>query len=657
MKHVIRMFLLLLTILLTCSLCIACSGDRDPAQTTAEGQTKAEAPSEETADTAKNEETTTSDSAENTTAEETGTEEETTDPFAYRNGEDITVVRRENKEIPVGRLTILGQDISAFKIISTEEDRGAASTLRDYIAKATGVTPECIREHSGESYPYEIVVGVCNTRSPQSVVDRRAKLGDEGYMIYAEENRLYISGATMRGTYYAVISFLEDYIGCRFFTEDCEVVLPAASLEIPAGTDEFFVPKLFYRAEYADFCNNNRYAPKHKLNAYLSGNLDGYGGGVSYAAGAFVHTFRQLAEMKEYKVGDQPCLTDPAVYETVLKNVRAWLDSNRNATIISVSPNDSYTNQAGCQCANCKALDDQYGSPMGSLLTFVNRIARDIREDYPQVYVETLAYHYTQTPPVGLVAEDNVLIRLCPSACCMVHGIAGCEQGDTFRADLTAWSKICKNLSIWHYSVNFGNYLLPLPNLFSIYDDVQLYLQNGVVSIFDEAAYNSRTGEFEELRSYLFSKLMWNPDMTREEYERHMNEFLQYYYGDGWEYIRRYIDATYTEIAGVAHFNHAANAETVYPVKKSDDSFAFLSAMYGLFEKAEAAATTPEEATRIRKSSVQALYLWLYRMDRSAPEDMKEKLAALIKEAHIAMSSEGRVVPAKLPVRKPVRLW
>ena len=68
MKHVIRMFLLLLTILLTCSLCIACSGDRDPAQTTAEGQTKAEAPSEETADTAKNEETTTSDSAENTTA-------------------------------------------------------------------------------------------------------------------------------------------------------------------------------------------------------------------------------------------------------------------------------------------------------------------------------------------------------------------------------------------------------------------------------------------------------------------------------------------------------------------------------------------------------------------------------------------------------------
>ena len=98
-----------------------------------------------------------------------------------------------------------------------------------------------------------------------------------------------------------------------------------------------------------------------------------------------------------------------------------------------------------------------------------------------------------------------------------------------------------------------------------------------------------------------------------------MNEFLQYYYGDGWEYIRRYIDATYTEIAGVAHFNHAANAETVYPVKKSDDGFAFLSAMYGLFEKAEAAATTPEEATRIRKSSVQALYLWLYRMDRSAP--------------------------------------
>ena len=219
------------------------------------------------------------------------------------------------------------------------------------------------------------------------------------------------------------------------------------------------------------------------------------------------------------------------------------------------------------------------------------------------------------------------------------HHVEGCELFD-------AWVR--------EFAAIYATYEHRVENpRFAICD----YLQNGVVSIFDEAAYNSRTGEFEELRSYLFSKLMWNPDMTREEYERHMNEFLQYYYGDGWEYIRRYIDATYTEIAGVAHFNHAANAETVYPVKKSDDSFAFLSAMYGLFEKAEAAATTPEEATRIRKSSVQALYLWLYRMDRSAPEDMKEKLAALIKEAHIAMSSEGRVVPAKLPVRKPVRLW
>ena len=34
---------------------------------------------------------------------------------------------------------------------------------------------------------------------------------------------------------------------------------------------------------------------------------------------------------------------------------------------------------------------------------------------------------------------------------------------------------------------------------------------------------------------------MWNPYMSEEEYNRHMNEFLEAYYGAGWVYIRQYI--------------------------------------------------------------------------------------------------------------------
>ena len=250
-----------------------------------------------------------------------------------------------------------------------------------------------------------------------------------------------------------------------------------------------------------------------------------------------------------------------------------------------------------------------------------------------------------------------MIIRMCPTGCCMVHGIEGCEMGDTFEEDIQAWGKISKNMSIWHYSANFANYLAPMPNLFSIYDDVKLYYSCGVVSLFDEGAWNSKTGEFEELRAYLLSKLMWNPDMTREEYEQHMNEFLMYYYGDGWEYIRRYIDATYARIGEESHFTHAADLTTIFRVVKTDtDKMEFLYAMCGLFDKALEHASTEEQKAHLRKGSIQIQYLTLSSV-RNRDEEKNEYLFNLIKEAGITAISEGRAFPDEVNFRQVPSTW
>ena len=66
--------------------------------------------------------------------------------------------------------------------------------------------------------------------------------------------------------------------------------------------------------------------------------------------------------------------------------------------------------------------------------------------------------------------------------------------------------------------------------------------------MFPQGNSQSISGEFGELRTYLLAKLMWDPYMTEEEYYTHMNEFLKAYYGDGWVYIRMFIDKT-TELA------------------------------------------------------------------------------------------------------------
>ena len=73
---------------------------------------------------------------------------------------------------------------------------------------------------------------------------------------------------------------------------------------------------------------------------------------------------------------------------------------------------------------------------------------------------------------------------------------------------------------------------------------MRFYHENGVRGMFPQGNSQSVSGEFGELRAYLIAKLMWNPYMSEKEYYTHMDEFLEAYYGEGWEGIRAFIDLT-----------------------------------------------------------------------------------------------------------------
>lgn len=77
---------------------------------------------------------------------------------------------------------------------------------------------------------------------------------------------------------------------------------------------------------------------------------------------------------------------------------------------------------------------------------------------------------------------------------------------------------------------------------------MKFFAENNVVSMFPQGNGQGVSGEFGELRAYLLAKLMMYPYMTEEEYSKHMDEFLEAYYGAGWQNIREYID-TLCEVA------------------------------------------------------------------------------------------------------------
>ncbi len=440
----------------------------------------------------------------------------------------------------VGEIRIGDVSLTEYKVVlPSDADTNtvfASDELIKYIALATGKTLE-----KAESADKAIYVG-CH---PDEA------LGEDGFDIKVEGDDLIISGYSSRGTLYGVYTFLEEYIGWRWLDYDYEIVKVNDFIQIPLDTNDRQVPKIWLRTTdwygvSGDFAN--------KLKISTSGAI--------YAGGYASHTFTYLIPIEEYwdehpeyfswngwvrdEAGNpkdwQPCLTNPEVYEIVLAAVRKLLEQNPNAKIISVTQNDNTGSY--CVCENCQKSDIEEGSPAGTMLRFVNAIARDVAEDYPNVLVDTFAYTYTRTPPLITKPEENVQIRLCSIECCFKHALddPDCKVNRRFMDDFEKWAEMSNHVAIWDYTTNFDNYCALFPNIDILDNNVRLFSSFGVDNVFEEGNPSSVSGEFGALRSYMFGKLLWDPDMTEEEYSAHINDFLECYYGPGWQTVRKLLD-------------------------------------------------------------------------------------------------------------------
>ena len=406
-----------------------------------------------------------------------------------------------------------------------------------------------------------------------------ARLGEEGYRIVADDagaggvsRQLTVYGGK-RGIIYGVYELLEA-LGCRFLTPTAEHVPVLPALELPL-LDVERIPALEYRFHnYSDLVQNPRFAVKRRINAGITSRHDrGHtrslpideriGGQISYAW--FVHSFEHILDPAEHfdahpeyfsevngkRLRERPqlCLTNPDVLRITIEKVRETLEANPDARLISVSQND-WSNP--CTCASCREIDEAEGSHSGSLLHFVNAVAEAIEPDFPDVVVDTLAYMYTRRAPRHVRARPNVCVRLCTIEACFMHPLDNCDDRSRglkqldgtvrqFIEDLREWGRVCRRLYIWDYTTCFAHYPMPFPNWNVLQPNIRSFVENGVRGVFEQANGASGGGvDLNELRSYLITSLLWNPEL---DVEATMMEFLTLYYGAAAPAIRRYIQA------------------------------------------------------------------------------------------------------------------
>ncbi len=379
-------------------------------------------------------------------------------------------------------------------------------------------------------------------------------LGAEGILVATQDGNLILTGHAPRGTLYAVYSFLEDAVGCRWWSSKASTIPQKATLKVgPLQTR--YMPPLEYREVFWFDAFNGDWAARNKCNGQAH-QLDEKRGGKHLYHG-FVHTFFPLIPPATYFAEHpdwfsmidgkrkheqaQLCLTNGAMRAELVKNLKEGLKANPAATIASVSQNDWYGN---CRCDACAAIDKEEGSPSGSLLRFINAVAEEICTEMPKVSIDTLAYQYTRKPPRVTRPSAKAIVRLCSIECSFSVPLEH-QRNASFRDDIQGWSKMCNRLYIWDYTTNFNHYMRPHPNLRVIGPNVRFFVQNGVKGIFEQGAYTSYGADMAELRAWMLAKLLWNPN---QDDRKLMQEFLEGYYGPAAGEVGAYLNGIHDSV-------------------------------------------------------------------------------------------------------------
>ena len=454
-------------------------------------------------------------------------------------------------------LTLVADGRSDYVIVcpakSSPPQVYAAEELRSFMKQMTGA--ELPITTDAEPLPAKAIL-LGHTQHTDDALGRKMEmsdLGDDGFMLVTTPKHLLILAGPVRGTLYGVYELLEKYGGCRWYAKFHSVIPERSTWRIPAIRDTQ-TPAFVMREPFWWGMFEGDFAARCRTNGNRMQLTEKHGGKIRFGAGMFVHTFYRLmspaeffadhpeyfSEIKGKRVADhaQLCLTNPNVVRIVTERVLAKIRTDPTAKLFSVSQNDW---RGYCTCAKCKAIDDREGSSAGTMIHFVNQVAEAVEREFPDVWIETLAYHYTRTPPKHIKPRHNVVPRLCTIECDFSLPLDKSKyaQNVKFVTDMRGWSAITDKLYVWDYTTNFLHYTGPHPNFNCLQGNVKFFRDNNVVGLFEQGAYHAPHSEFGELRAWVLAKLLWNPD---QDIEALYEDFFNGYYGPAAKLVRQYFD-------------------------------------------------------------------------------------------------------------------
>ncbi|MFN4007076.1 MAG: DUF4838 domain-containing protein [Chitinophagaceae bacterium] len=431
-----------------------------------------------------------------------------------------------------GQILLVSEGKAQMNIIipgkPTANEQKAATILQHYIKLITGVQP-LIEKETGFRGEAGIYVG----ETYRGTKYYSKKLPPEALLIATDNNNMYLKGGSGKGIIYAVYTLLDTYFGCKKWANERPYIAVNPSLSIPKGIEDMQAPAMQFRQVYFPATIEDEFLDWHKLH-----RIDDLWGLWGHKMNKILPPEKYFATHPEYfalvngkRNPAQPDFSNKEVLKITIDYLRKAFEQNPDAIYWSISINDDirYT-----QTPEAQAIDNIEGGPTGTLLRFVNEVAKA----FPDKQFTTLAYLYASKPPRVTSPANNVIPILSSIDAYRTKPLAIEPSAAAFRSHLEGWAAISKRVFVWDYYTQFTNYLAPFPDLHTLQPNIQYLQQHKVAGVFAQGS-NDTYADAAPLKTYLLAKLLWNPNI---DFEKEKNSFIEGYYGNAALAVKKYFN-------------------------------------------------------------------------------------------------------------------
>lgn len=287
----------------------------------------------------------------------------------------------------------------------------------------------------------------------------------------------------------------------------------------------------------------------------------------------------------------------------------------------------------------------------GVYLDQLNRAAADIQEFYPNLRLYSILYYHEI--PESIRPTSLVDLQYCGPDC-NNHGLGtgecteeggrllygdGIGKSNRYCEKLIArWAEICEETGarfwFYYYPISYYSEAYSTPCIFSMFYDIKFIAGVGCHLMLAEST--TCTNTFETLKAYLLTQLMWNSDMTMDEYIVLIKEFLYMEYGAGWQemydFLMMYEEAgDKTENCFLNNFDRVGDMFSYYYLRDNYET------MRNLLLTAEEKAETAEKKAKIRRMVYGFDYLGLSAVHLSWYTEGDSEHRALYEERYTEM--------------------